>query len=89
MLDVTIITPESKQHSFVTNSLMVPLEDGYWGILPGHTNMVANLGKGKITAKESSGDSVFVIDKGWIEVFHDRVIIITSNFERVLDHHQS
>ena len=86
MLEVTIITPESKQNSFVTNSLMVPLEDGYWGILPGHTNMVASLGKGKIIAKETDGDILFLIDKGWIEVFHDRVIIITPEFERVMSH---
>lgn len=89
MLEVTIITPESKQNSFVTSSLMVPLEDGYWGILPGHANMVASLGKGKISAKEANGDIVFVISEGWIEVFHDKIIIITPEFERVTEHHQS
>ncbi|MBP7732250.1 MAG: F0F1 ATP synthase subunit epsilon [Caldisericia bacterium] len=85
MLEVTIITPESKQNSFTTNSLMVPLEDGYWGILPGHANMVASLGKGKISAKENNGDIVFVINKGWIEVFHDKIIIITPEFEKVTE----
>jgi F-type H+-transporting ATPase subunit epsilon len=89
MLDVTIITPESKQNSFSTNSLMVPLEDGYWGILPGHTNMVASLGKGKITAKETDGDIVFRINSGWIEVFHDKIIIITPEFERITENQQS
>jgi F0F1-type ATP synthase epsilon subunit len=86
MLEVTIITPESKQNSFTTGSLMVPLEDGYWGILPGHINMVANLAKGKITAKAESGDIVYLIHKGWIEVFHDRVIIITPEFERMSEY---
>jgi F0F1-type ATP synthase epsilon subunit len=83
MLEVTIITPESKQNAFKASSLMVPLDDGYWGILPGHINMVANLAKGKISAKSDSGDLFFTINKGWIEVFHDKVIIITPEFERI------
>lgn len=82
-LDVTIITPESKRTAFAAVSLMVPLEDGYWGILPHHINMVANLAKGKITAKTADQELVYQINKGWVEVFHDRVIIITPEFTAV------
>lgn len=80
-LTVTIITPEAKQEDYKAKSLMVPLEDGYWGILPKHSNMVAVLTKGKIKVKTSSKEIVFNIEEGWIEVFHDRVMILTTGFE--------
>lgn len=81
-LIVTIITPESREENIRTSSLVVPLPDGYWGILPKHINMVATLAKGKITAKTSTGELVFTIPSGWIEVFHDKVIILTPDFQR-------
>jgi F0F1-type ATP synthase epsilon subunit len=81
-LIVTIITPESREEIIRTSSLVVPLTDGYWGILPKHINMVATLAKGKITAKTTSGDLTFIIPSGWIEVFHDKVIILTPDFQR-------
>lgn len=80
-LTVTIITPEAKQEDYEASSLIVPLEDGYWGILPKHSNMVAVLSKGNVKIKTSKGEVVFKIDDGWIEVFHNRVIILTTGFE--------
>ncbi len=80
-LTVTIITPEAKQEDYEAISLIVPLEDGYWGILPKHSNMVAVLSKGNIKVKTSKGEVVFKIEDGWIEVFHNRVIILTTGFE--------
>ncbi len=82
-LEITIITPESRQEQLIATSLIVPLEDGYWGILPKHMNMVATLSAGKITVKTSDGQMQFKVSDGWVEVFHDRVIILTSDFERL------
>ena len=82
-LNVTIITPESREEAISATSLIVPLQDGYWGILPKHMNMVAVLASGKITAKTTSGVVHFKIPEGWIEIFHDRVIILTPDFQRI------
>jgi len=79
-LQVTIITPESVQEQFEADSLVVPLEDGYWGILPKHSNMVATLVKGKVKARTKGGEKVYEIPEGWIQVFHNRIIILTPSF---------
>jgi F-type H+-transporting ATPase subunit epsilon len=80
-LTVTIITPEAKQEDFKASSIVVPLEDGYWGILPNHSNMVAVLASGKVKIKTSKGEIIYDIPDGWIEIFHNRVIILTPSFE--------
>lgn len=82
-LEITIITPESKQEKIIATSLIVPLQDGYWGILPKHINMVSTLSTGKITIKTEEGNVHFKVNDGWMEVFHNRVIILTSNFDRL------
>ena len=82
-LTITIITPDSKQEDFKAKSLIVPLEDGYWGILPKHSNMVAVLSSGKITIKSVDKQVQYRIDEGWVEVFHNRVIILTPDFNPV------
>ncbi len=82
-LNITIITPESREEKLVATSIIVPLEDGYWGILPKHINMVATLKSGKITAKTAKGDLVYNVSDGWIEVFHDKIIILTTDFKKV------
>jgi F-type H+-transporting ATPase subunit epsilon len=79
-LTVTIITPDAKQEDFSANSIVVPLEDGYWGILPKHSNMVAVLSSGKIKIKLSGKEIQYQIEEGWIEVFHNRIIILTPDF---------
>ncbi|NLI39758.1 MAG: F0F1 ATP synthase subunit epsilon [Caldisericales bacterium] len=83
LLNITIITPESREEKLVATSLIVPLEDGYWGILPRHMNMVATMKSGKITAKTEKGELVYNVSDGWIEVFHDRIIILTTDFKKV------
>ncbi|MEZ4813399.1 MAG: hypothetical protein R2883_08030 [Caldisericia bacterium] len=48
-----------------------------------HSNMVAVLSK-KCKNQTSKGEVVFKIDDGWIEVFHNRVIIWLTGLVPVL-----
>jgi len=47
--DLTIITPEKTIYEGKAESLVLPCENGYLGILANHASLMANVVNGKIT----------------------------------------
>ena len=80
LFHVDIMSPEKIIYSADAQSLIVPAELGYMGILANHAPLVASLTKGKITLKDSSSSrkTFDVHKKGFIEILKNRVTIILN-----------
>ena len=80
-MQLEIITPEKVAVHKDVDSLVTPGEEGYFGVLPGHTPFLALLGIGKIVYKSGGEEKFLAVNSGFIEVLPDRVIILTHSAE--------
>jgi F-type H+-transporting ATPase subunit epsilon len=60
----------------------IPGTDGYFGVLPGHTPLLALLGTGALRYRRGADDRFLVIGFGFAEVQPDRVTILAQVAER-------
>jgi len=76
--NLSIVTPEKVLAERKAISLVVPSELGYMGIMANHAPLVANLAKGKIIIRGTSGktEELSSSGKGFIEVLNNEVVII-------------
>jgi F-type H+-transporting ATPase subunit epsilon len=61
----------------------IPGSEGYFGVLPGHTPLLAMLGAGELWYRKGQEKFYFVIALGFAEVQPDRVTILSQVAERV------
>lgn len=82
-LKITISTPFKTVYEGEGLSLIAPGELGYMGILVNHAPIISNLGPGKITIRETSGNVKLLTskEKGVIEVFQNNVNILFDSLE--------
>ncbi|MDI6780654.1 MAG: ATP synthase F1 subunit epsilon [bacterium] len=76
-MNFKLITPERLVAEGQAEMIIVPGEDGELGFLPQHTPVLSTLKAGKIRIKQGGNYSEFTVDKGFIEVFENRVNILT------------
>jgi len=60
----------------------VPGSEGYFGVLPGHTPLLALLGTGELWFRQGSSTHYVSISNGFAEVQPDRVTILAQIAER-------
>src|SRR2546421_12610410 len=60
----------------------IPGADGYFGVLPGHTPLLALLGTGELWYRQGAGKTYLLIAFGFAEVQPDRVTILAQVAER-------
>ena len=77
-----IVTPEKLVFSEEIESLVVPAERGYLGVLAGHAPLLATLQPGEITIKGSSkGELHFATSGGFLEVTPGKAVLLTESAE--------
>lgn len=84
-LTLEIVTPD---HSLVhedVDEVVVPAADGYLGVLPGHTPLLALLKVGELWYRKGSEKFYLHIAFGFAEVLPDRVTILADVAERPED----
>jgi len=83
-MKVDIVTPDRLLLSISDAvSLIVPAEEGYLGVLPGHAPLLARLVPGTITLKHAnSTEEEFATSGGYVEVSEDRVTLLADSAER-------
>jgi F-type H+-transporting ATPase subunit epsilon len=84
-LQLEIITPEKVAVHKDIDSLIAPGEEGYFGVLPGHTPFLALLGIGKIVYKIGGEEKHLSVNAGFVEVLPDKIIILTNSAEHAED----
>ena len=60
----------------------IPGAEGYFGVLPGHTPLLALLGAGELWYRQGQEKHFFVMAFGFAEVQPDRVTILAEIVER-------
>ncbi len=81
-LTLEIVTPDRKVIAEQVDEVEIPGAEGYFGVLPGHTPLLAMLQVGELWYRKGA-DTVYIsIAFGFAEVLPDRVTILAQVAEK-------
>jgi F-type H+-transporting ATPase subunit epsilon len=81
-LHLQIASAERSLVDETVDEVEIPGSEGYFGVLPGHTPLLAQLGAGELWYRQGSEVHYFVMGFGFAEVQPDRVTILAEVAER-------
>ena len=80
-----VVTPD---HTLVTDKVdevVAPAAEGYLGVLPGHTPLLASLAPGQLWYRKGAQKLFLSVISGFIEVLPDKVTVLAQIAERAED----
>ncbi len=78
-----IVTPERIVFSEDIESLVVPAERGYLGVLAGHAPLLCTLQPGEIVIRGAKGETRLATSGGFMEVTPKKAVLLTESAEEV------
>jgi len=84
-IDLQIVTPERLIVREQVDEVQIPGTEGYFGVLPGHTPLLASLSVGEMWYRKGQEKSYLAIAGGFAEVLPDRVTLLATLAERAED----
>lgn len=84
-LTLDIVTPDRPVVSESVDEVQIPGADGYFGVLPGHTPLLADLQVGQLWYRTGQERSYLSLVFGFAEVLPDRVTVLAKVAERAED----
>jgi F-type H+-transporting ATPase subunit epsilon len=84
-LSLEIVTPEGLLLRDEVDEVVAPGSEGYFGVRPGHTPMLATLGLGELSYRRQGSWRRITCFSGWCEVLPDRVNVLAELGERAED----
>ncbi len=84
-LRLEFVTPERSIAHDDVDEVEIPGEDGYFGVLPGHTPLLAALRVGEMWYRKGNEKHFAFVAGGFAEVLPDRVSILAQVAERAED----
>ena len=84
-IDLQIVTPDKLLVREPVDEVEIPGSEGYFGVLPGHTPMLASLTVGELWYRKGQEKIYLAIAFGFAEVLPDRVTILAQLAERAED----
>jgi len=84
-LTLSIVTPERELVRVQVDEVELPGSEGYFGVLPGHTPMLATLTVGRLTYRSGQETHTLVVSNGFAEVLPDTVTVLAQIAERAED----
>jgi F-type H+-transporting ATPase subunit epsilon len=84
-IDLQIVTPERLLVQEQVDEVEIPGSEGYFGVLPGHTPLLASLAVGELWYRKGQEKNYLSIAFGFAEVLPDRVTILARLAERAQD----
>ena len=84
-LTLEVVTPEGLLLREQVDEVIAPGEEGYFGVLPGHTPFLSTLGLGEITYRRGADQGHLTCFWGFAEVLPDRVNLLAEIGERAED----
>ena len=84
-LALEIVTPDSVLVTEKVDEVVVPAAEGYLGVLPGHTPLLATLAIGELWYRKGNQKFYLAIAGGFVEVLPDKVTILAQIAERAED----
>ena len=77
-LKIVVVTPERALLDEAAEMVILPLFDGEFGVLAGHSPFVGQLGPGELRVKQGGETKHFFIDGGFAQVSKNVVNILTQ-----------
>lgn len=84
-IDLEIVTPDRLLVREQVDEVQIPGSEGYFGVLPGHTPLLASLAVGELWYRVGQEKTYLSIAFGFAEVLPDRVTILARLAERAED----
>jgi len=84
-IELQIVTPDRAIVKEQVDEVEIPGADGYFGVLPGHTPMLASLTVGEMWYRKGQERFYLGVAFGFAEVLPDRVTILAQMAERPED----
>ena len=84
-LTLEIVTPERALVSEQVDEVQLPGSEGYFGVLPGHTPLLATLQVGELWYRVGQDKHYLAVAFGFAEVLPDRVTVLAQIAERPAD----
>ena len=84
-IQLQIVAPDRSLVNETVDEVEIPGADGYFGVLPGHTPLLAMLGAGEMWYRQGSEKTYIALAFGFAEVQPDRVAILAMTAERPED----
>ena len=81
-LTLEVVTPEGLLLREVVDEVIAPGSEGYFGVRPGHTPMLASLGVGELSYRQGPTWQYLTCFWGFCEVLPDRVNVLAEIGER-------
>jgi F-type H+-transporting ATPase subunit epsilon len=81
-LTLEIVTPDRSVVTERVDEVEIPGAEGYFGVLPGHTPLLATLAVGELWYRKGAEKVYVSIAFGFAEVLPDRVTILAELAER-------
>jgi F-type H+-transporting ATPase subunit epsilon len=81
-LELQVVTPERLLLREQVDEVEIPGSEGYFGVLPGHTPLLASLMVGEMWYRKGQEKTYLSIAFGFAEVLPDRVTILAQLAER-------
>lgn len=84
-IQLQIVTPDKLLVNEQVDEVQIPGSEGYFGVLPGHTPMLASLAVGEMWYRKGQDITYLSLAYGVCEVLPDRVTILATLAERAED----
>ena len=84
-IELQIVTPDRRIVQDQVDEVEIPGSEGYFGVLPGHTPLLASLAVGELWYRKGQEKVYLSIGFGFAEVLPDRVTILARIAERAED----
>ena len=81
-ITLEVVTPEGLLLREQVDEVIAPGSEGYFGVRPGHTPLLASLGVGEISYRQGAAWHYLTCFWGFCEVLPDRVSILAEIGER-------
>jgi F-type H+-transporting ATPase subunit epsilon len=78
-LQCIVVSPERTEMDVVAESIVLPMYDGEFGILQGHSPVIGRLGYGCLKIRKSGqAEERYFVDAGFVQVSNNVVSILTD-----------
>lgn len=75
-----VVTPEKTVLSVDAISIVLPLVDGEYGVMAGHTPVVARLGAGELRIQKPNNEPLtYYVEGGFVEILDDVVSLLSMH----------
>ena len=81
-IELQIVTPDRLLVKEQVDEVEIPGSEGYFGVLPGHTPMLASLAVGEMWYRKGQEKTFLALAYGFCEVLPERVTILARFAER-------